>query len=261
MPQQVWAIGDIHGDHDAAVGFLQRIGIIDDNMRYVRQGDGKTIVFVGDIIDGYRTSPIPNETDDLHVLMYLMGMSERVQHPDRILLLAGNHELMNFSDDFRYVLTDDLDERKRQFTRGTGSMVAQVTRFLPSLRLEHGILFSHASVNLDTINAGWGEELRGMELVDAINKTWREFLTCSEEKQCSPISPELFDIFWSRTNVDKTCTKVQAVLARFGATKMVCGHMPAKRIRERCSRTLFLVDAMASSAFGNEGGDSLIRLQ
>jgi hypothetical protein len=87
-------IGDIHGQYDTLKLFLVKNKVIDNKLNWIF-GDG-TIVFIGDIFD--RGEGV---TEALW-LIYKME-NEATKTGGEVQLLLGNHELMIFQDDLRYV--------------------------------------------------------------------------------------------------------------------------------------------------------------
>ena len=91
---RVLAVGDIHGDFDALVAILQKTGIIDDQHRWT--GQTATLVQTGDLLD--------RGPKDLQVMDLLMALEKQAaKSGGRVIVLLGNHEVMNLMGDLRYV--------------------------------------------------------------------------------------------------------------------------------------------------------------
>ncbi len=109
---RVVAVGDIHGDFDALVSILQEAGIIDDQRRW--SGGNATLVQTGDILD--------RGAQDRQVMDLLMELEEQASKGGgRVVVLLGNHEMMNIMGDLRYVapevyssFVDGKSEQHRQ---------------------------------------------------------------------------------------------------------------------------------------------------
>ncbi len=109
---RVVAVGDIHGNFDALVGVLQETGLIDAEQRWI--GGDAILVQTGDFLD--RGSKV-REVMDL-----LMALEEQaVRDSGRVIVLLGNHELMNLMGDLRDVakegylsFVDENSEKRRQ---------------------------------------------------------------------------------------------------------------------------------------------------
>ena len=84
--QRVVAVGDIHGDYDAFVELLQRVGLIDDRLAW--NGGTDILVQTGDFTDrGPGVLPV------MDLLMRLQD--EAAAAGGKAIVLMGNHEAMN----------------------------------------------------------------------------------------------------------------------------------------------------------------------
>jgi hypothetical protein len=89
--ERVYGIGDIHGGYDALVSILGKTGLVDEKTDW--SGGGACLVQTGDIVDrGERSREV------LDLLMKL-----EAQAGGRLIVLLGNHEVMNLTGDLRYV--------------------------------------------------------------------------------------------------------------------------------------------------------------
>ncbi len=92
------AIGDIHGDLDAFIAILKRASLIDDSLKWT--GGSATLVQVGDMIDRGPKSR--------GVLDFVMALQKDARRTDgRVIVLLGNHEVLNMFGDLRYVMPSD----------------------------------------------------------------------------------------------------------------------------------------------------------
>lgn len=92
--ESVVAIGDIHGDLEAFTRILRQSGLIDDQKNWT--GGEATLVQTGDYLD---RGPQVREVMDL-----LMALEKQAKKAGgRVLVLLGNHEVMNITGDLRYV--------------------------------------------------------------------------------------------------------------------------------------------------------------
>ncbi len=87
-------IGDVHGQFDTLKIFLINNKVIDKNLKWIF-GDG-TVVFIGDIFD--RGEKV---TEALWLIYRLE--QEALKSGGSVNLLLGNHELMIFHEDLRYI--------------------------------------------------------------------------------------------------------------------------------------------------------------
>jgi hypothetical protein len=114
-------VGDIHGDFDAFVAILQQTGIIDAEQRW--SGGKAMLVQTGDILD---RGPKSRQVMDL--LMSLEKQAARAG--GRVVVLLGNHEMMNIIGDLRYVSSADYagyaDEKSEKRRRGAYRSYAEL---------------------------------------------------------------------------------------------------------------------------------------
>ena len=109
---RVLAVGDIHGNFDALVAILQETGMIDHQHHWT--GGNATLVQTGDFLD--------RGPKDRQVMDLLMALEKEAEKSGgRVVVLLGNHEVMNLMGDLRYVapetylsFADDKSEKRRQ---------------------------------------------------------------------------------------------------------------------------------------------------
>jgi Calcineurin-like phosphoesterase len=110
--ERLIAIGDIHGDFDDFALLLKRVGLVDAQNHW--SGGKLTLVQTGDLID---RGPKGRQVMDL-----LMSLEkEAAASGGRVLVLLGNHEVMNILGDLRYVpaenyasFSDGESEKRRK---------------------------------------------------------------------------------------------------------------------------------------------------
>ena len=117
----VYVIGDIHGDYNALISILTNINciiVVEREIRWNPEMKNICIIQTGDIMDGYRNNPSiynPKEdgiadeqiyiqsktrknyvSRDLEIIRLLLKLKKEANLNDsEIILLYGNHELMN----------------------------------------------------------------------------------------------------------------------------------------------------------------------
>ena len=96
---RVVAVGDVHGDFDGVVSILQEAGLIDARSHW--KGGNAILVQVGDLVDRG-----PRSRDVLDLFMALEA--EAPHSGGRVVVLLGNHEVMNFMGDLRYVPREEF---------------------------------------------------------------------------------------------------------------------------------------------------------
>eukprot|EP01018_Ginkgo_biloba_P036815 Gb_09744 [translate_table: standard] len=98
------AIGDIHGDLQKAREALRVAQVIDENDNWI--GGKTTVVQVGDLLD--------RGGEELKVIYLLEKLKQEAQKAGgAMVIMNGNHEIMNIEGDFRYVTPAAMEEFKR----------------------------------------------------------------------------------------------------------------------------------------------------
>ncbi len=109
---RIVAVGDIHGDYEAFVSILREAKLIDSRRHW--KGGKATLVQTGDFLD---RGPKSREVLDL-----LMALEKQARKKGgQVIVLLGNHEMMNLTGDLRYVSGEDYasfadkrSEKRRQ---------------------------------------------------------------------------------------------------------------------------------------------------
>lgn len=92
--QRIVAVGDLHGDYQAWLEIALRAGLIDRRNRWA--GGSTVLVQTGDITD--------RGPDSLKIIRHLMRLQGQARRSGgRVVVVLGNHEAMNMTDDLRYV--------------------------------------------------------------------------------------------------------------------------------------------------------------
>ena len=93
-PQRIVAVGDLHGDYEAWREIALRARLIDGRNRWA--GGSAVLVQTGDITD--------RGADSLKIIRHLMRLQGQARRAGgRVVVVLGNHEAMNMTDDLRYV--------------------------------------------------------------------------------------------------------------------------------------------------------------
>ncbi len=97
--ERVVAVGDVHGDLDAFTAVLRQTGLIDAQNRWT--GGSATLVQTGDLLDrGAKSRAV------MDLLMQLEKQAPK--SGGRVVVLLGNHEVMNMIGDLRYTSTEEF---------------------------------------------------------------------------------------------------------------------------------------------------------
>jgi hypothetical protein len=106
-PNEVIAIGDVHGDLSSLLTILEDRKLIDSEARW--SGGAKHLVLMGDLID--------RGTHSREVMEWVMQLETQAEAAGgRVHALIGNHEMMVLSGDVRYI--DKADQRSYSYLVG-----------------------------------------------------------------------------------------------------------------------------------------------
>jgi hypothetical protein len=236
-PKRIVAIGDLHGDFDAARAALRAAGAIDEADRWI--GGDLVVVQTGDVLDRG-----DGESKIIELLERLAGEARAAG--GALVALDGNHELMNAARDFRYVTPggrrDFGGDRQRALDPGGAWAKRLATRNV--VAIVGDTVFSHAGVLPD-----WAAQ------VDAVNLSTRCWLDGQAGGPGDPpaaLTSEDSPV-WTRAygmaKVD--CAQLDEALAKLGAKRMVVGHTPQESgINSMCDGKLWRIDVGMSSAYG-----------
>jgi hypothetical protein len=249
--QRLVAIGDLHGDLAATRAALRTAGAIDDHDRWI--GGALVVVQTGDVLD---------RGDDERAILDLIARleTEAGAAGGALVMLLGNHELMNAAGDFRYVTPGGFhafdgapgpaaamppgvpeDMRSRVAALAPGGSYARRLAHHAVIAIVGDTVFSHAGVLGDWVSH-----------VDDVNQSAR----CWMDGQSSQPSPALTSDdspIWTRAaggpSVD--CAAVRSALAALQVKRMVVGHTVQDHgITSACDGTLWRIDVGLSQRYG-----------
>jgi len=98
-PDELYVVGDLHGQLDRFTELLSGAGLIDENLSWA--GGQATLALLGDMMDrGPDVTPL---------LWFLYRLEEEAEQAGgSVLPILGNHELLVFANDLRYVESREI---------------------------------------------------------------------------------------------------------------------------------------------------------
>lgn len=252
---RIVAIGDLHGDLDAARRALRLAGAIDTND--VWNGGKLVVVQTGDEID--------RGDDDRQVIDLFERLKvDAKKAGGEVIALAGNHELMNVSLDFRYVTpggfaafanvpavvpdgekmrVTDLNQIGRASAFFPGGLYATKIAERPlfvkvgdSVFVHGGILPKHLKYGLDRMN----DETRDWELG---KRAECPYVVSSED---GPVWTRMYSAAPGR----EECATLDEALSGLDAKRMVVGHTVQRNgISSACNDRVWRIDTGMSKIF------------
>jgi hypothetical protein len=249
--ERVVAVGDVHGDVEALKEVLRFSGLLDAKGHW--SGGRAHLVQTGDVADrGAGTR------EAFELLMRLER--EALAAGGRVHLLLGNHEVMNMRGDLRYVTPEELasfaDQAAtpdapgapkglagHQAAYGPEGRYGRWLRTHPAVVRIGGTLFLHGGLH---------PEVPGKTLAE-LNRWTRQELFPGEAPGggTDPRGPLWFRGY-AQEDEAVWGPGLEAVLARFGARRMVMGHTPTKdgRIGVRFGGRAVFIDTGVSTYYG-----------
>lgn len=99
-PDSVYVVGDVHGHFDDLRALLVHVGLVDEAGGWT--GGGAHLVFLGDVVD--------RGWDVTRTLWWIYELEARARRAGgTVHVVAGNHEVMVWTNDLRYVQGKELE--------------------------------------------------------------------------------------------------------------------------------------------------------
>jgi len=250
---RVVAVGDLHGDLAAARAVLSAAKLIDSAGRW--SGGEAVLVQTGDLLD--------RGDDEQALIDWLEQLAEEAALAGgRVIVLNGNHELMNAAGDLRYVTAAGMadfadapgvDVGDRRFASAPETVRARLAAFAPGGAYA-SILARHntAVVVGDSLFVHGGLEERwgtyGLARLNRDIRCWLAGVGAPPEAAVDPSGP-----VWSRSFSagDIDCTALKRALEAAGAARMVVGHTPqAQGVTSACNGNVWRIDVGLGRAYG-----------
>lgn len=256
-PARLVAIGDIHGDLDAARRALRLAGAIDEKDQWI--GGELVVVQTGDQLD---------RGDDERAIVDLF---ERLSHEAKktggaVHALNGNHETMNVAGDFRYVTPGGFQDFADVTEAGASATLLE--RLPPHARGRAGAFFpggpyanklagrNTIAIVGDTVFVHGGV-LPGhvAQGIGNINQEISGWMSGKVDEMPRSLLGESAPV-WSRDYSSAgtgaaECKMLAAVLQSLGAKRMVVGHTPQKHgVTSACNDQVWRVDVGLAAHYG-----------
>jgi len=255
ISQKIFAISDIHGQHDRFELLLKQGGVMDEERNWTF-GDG-TMVIVGDIFDRG-----PQVTQNLW-LTYILEQQAKLAG-GAVHFILGNHEMMIMREDNRYIHEEYLNTTEKLTGYSYNELHAEnsfLGRWLLSKNIVikvGDILFNHAGLSPAMVDYS----------IPEINKFIKENYKTDYEAIKADEKLSLFfrssGPLWYRGYFDDgkryqrvTNEQLSTVLTNFGVNKIVVGHTTMNGVGSLFEGKVIYVDG--GIKYGNEGEAVILR--
>ena len=191
-----------------------------------------------------------------------------------VILIIGNHEIMNFNKNYNYVqdktLNKCLIEDDNDFSyKLTSKKVCNTTHRDKLFSIPDGPLAKSMSNKMKGVvkindnvfcHGGISEAISKKYSIDEINNVLQLFLT-GKKKYDDPLFQSIYGsngIIWFReySKDNSACNQLKNTLENLKATRMIVGHTPQKEgITNRCQqfkKNLWAIDVGLSRAFNTK---------
>jgi hypothetical protein len=257
-PKRLVAIGDLHGDFEATKEVLRLAGAIDPSGRWI--GGDLVVVQTGDQLDrGDGEVEILDLLDRLTV--------EAKEAGGAMVILNGNHEVMNVQGDMRYVTpggftafdgVEGLDLSQPELQRHPPAHRARVAAFAPGgpyarrlaqrdiIAVVGDTVFAHGGVTAEHARAG----------IDSINTQSRQWML-GQGAQCPESLRGAESPIWTRVFSDEAmesdCDALDETLEALGVKRMVVGHTVQRQgITSACEGKVWRIDVGMAKHYGGK---------
>jgi hypothetical protein len=231
---RIVAMGDLHGDFEAARDALRAAGVLGDGDHW--SGGTTTLVQTGDVLDrGDGESKILALLDQL--------AAEAPKAGGQVVQLLGNHELMNAAHDFRYVTPGGMRDfdGDREHELGPAGVWAKKLAHHNVVAIVGDTVLSHAGVV-----PAWVDRLDAVNL-DA--RCWLDGQTSDPPGAATSDDSPVWTRAWGSDDVD--CAQLKTVLDTLGAKRMVVAHTVQKAgITSACDGALWRIDVGLNRIYG-----------
>ncbi len=246
----VFVVGDVHGKYNNLISILQQGQVIDASLNW--NANRNHLVIMGDIFDrGHNV---------IKALWFLYDLERQARSAGgKLSILLGNHEIMIFTHDTRYVSNKELlvaryhqAEYHEMFDihhSVLGNWLAQQLGLLKidNLLFAHGgITFPYANITVDDLNKILYTYLHEDNFAALLKRSM------STRNRCfSSAFPDAFNfffdprsIFWYRDFVlkDDNEADLDLILKRYNARHLIVGHSRVEKIQSFYKTKVIAVD-------------------
>ena len=287
--KKIVAIGDLHGDilqlitiliHSQLIEKKSKNKCVSTNDYDIKNwnwiGGSTYLVQLGDIFDGGGRS-LEDSFDDNEVEIYkfLVNLKKMAKkEKGNVILIIGNHEIMNFNKNYNYVqdktlykcLTEtdndynyklntkkkcSIGDRDKLFSIPDGPLAKSMSQIMKGVVKINNNIFCHGGIS---------EQISSKYNIKEINNILFLYLTGKKSYE-DVLFQSIYGnngIIWYRgySKDNSACNQLKKTLTNLKATRMIVGHTPQKEgITNRCQqfeKNLWAIDVGLSRAFNTK---------
>ena len=275
---RTFVLGDIHGNKQHALKLLELTGAFENNdpinpknldslqwKSAETLGSKVTIIQLGDILD--------RGSDDIEILNLFHRLRLTAKNAGHeMILVLGNHEILNASGDFSYASSQRLEVDNQSLLFGN-KLAKEVLAKNVTVLIQNEIIYAHGGLSIEfLVNELKFNHLHVQKLsytptklIDDYNLLLSSYLNdqsfyissflslfTDKEKMDLIKSQSKWSPAWYRGYITeihkpekKVCENLKSVLAIFNAKKMVVAHTPQNSIGTTCDGLLLHTDTGA----------------
>ncbi len=217
IPKKFLVTSDIEGQIEAYIFQLQKAEVIDENYNWI-YGDGH-LYFIGDLFDR------GNYVTQCLWLLYKLEQ-EAKEEDGQVHFIIGNHEVLNFNFDFRYV-TDKYFENAHYMGEMLYDLYDENTELGRWLRSKN--ILENAGSSAILVHAGLSPQVQSLNLsYDQINDYGQNAMNgfCPDDP-CQIVNGGSDEgVYWYRGIAEEELTQAQVddIINSFDGEKMIFGH-------------------------------------
>jgi hypothetical protein len=252
-PARVVAMGDLHGDLEAARRAFKLAGVIDTADHWI--GGIDVVVQTGDILDRW------SQERELMDWMEALQVEARQAGGD-IVMLAGNHEDNNLEEYYPDVdpdacpaFADVPDDPSLASPEVSPECKKRAAALLPGGTYAMKIAnWKVAAIVGDSAFVHGGllpQYVSSPESIDSMNARWTSF---AKGESGPDADEDIYECMWDRSYSDDdvvpNCKSLSTLLASLGVSRMVVGHTRWPHINSACDGKVWRIDTGMSSYYG-----------
>lgn len=245
----ILVIGDVHGEYDNLIELLSNAQVIDENLQW--KASRHHLLILGDIFDrGY---------DVTKTLWFLYKLEKQAaEEGGYVHILLGNHEIMTFVNDLRYLsgkenLVANLHKTEyADMYNVHNSILGKWLASKPGIIKINDILLTHGGVTTDFINysvEAFNDSLYAYLHEDLFNYLLGDSLSTAKFDSLKFLRRLYFffsenSVFWHRgyLQADTLKKELSKVLKKFKCKLHVVAHTPVETIQQSYDGKIIAVD-------------------